>query len=57
VEAIAKRRCTILDTFTLLEKCIKNPDPKQFTWTQTKQNYDKHLERMENWKDIFEEEE
>jgi hypothetical protein len=21
-------------------------------WTQTKQNYDKHVEQMENWKDI-----
>ncbi len=21
-------------------------------WTYTKQNYDKHVERMENWKDI-----
>jgi len=23
-------------------------------WTQMKQNYDKHVERMENWKDIVE---
>jgi hypothetical protein len=21
-------------------------------WTQTKQNYDKYVEQMENWKDI-----
>ncbi len=25
-------------------------------WTQTKQNYEKHVEGMENWKDIVEEE-
>jgi hypothetical protein len=25
-------------------------------WIQTKHNYDKHVERMENWKDISEEE-
>ncbi len=24
-------------------------------WIQTKQNYDKHVEQMENWKDIVEE--
>jgi hypothetical protein len=24
-------------------------------WTWTKQNYDKHVEQMENWKDIVEE--
>jgi hypothetical protein len=29
----------------------------RFMWIQTKQNYDKHVERMENWKDISEEEE
>jgi hypothetical protein len=26
-------------------------------WIQTKQNYDKHFDRLENWKDINEEEE
>jgi hypothetical protein len=25
-------------------------------WTQTKRNYDRHVEWMENWKDIVEEE-
>jgi hypothetical protein len=25
-------------------------------WIQTKHNYDRHVERMENWKDISEEE-
>jgi len=55
-EAKAKRRHTILDKVTLLEKSIKIPDPKQFMWTQTKQNYDKHVEHMENWKDIVKEE-
>ncbi len=24
-------------------------------WTQTKQNYDRHVEQMENWKDIAKE--
>jgi hypothetical protein len=27
VEVVAKRRCTILDIVTFLEKCIKIPDP------------------------------
>jgi hypothetical protein len=34
----------ILDRITLLENGIKIPDPKQFMWTQVKQNYDKHVE-------------
>jgi hypothetical protein len=56
VEVIAKRRHTILDKTTLLEKGIKIPDPEQFMRTQMKQNYDKHVKRMENWKDIIVEE-
>ncbi len=56
VKAVAKRRCAILDRTTLLKKGIKILDPKQFMWTQTKDNYDKHVERMENWKDITTEE-
>ncbi len=44
-----------MDKVTLMEKGIKIPDPKQFMWTQMKQNYDKHVEHMENWKDIVEE--
>jgi hypothetical protein len=55
-EAEAKRRCTILDKVTLMEKGIKIPGPKRFMWTQTKQNYDKHVEQMENWKDIIKKE-
>jgi len=47
-EAVAKRKCVILDKATLLEKGIKILDPEQFMWTQTKQNYDKHVKRMEN---------
>jgi hypothetical protein len=35
-EAIAKKKCVILDRVTLLEKGIKIPDPKHFMWTQTK---------------------
>jgi hypothetical protein len=48
MEAIAKRRRAILDRATLLEKGIKIPNLKQFMWTQMKQNYDKHVEWMEN---------
>ncbi len=55
-EVVAKRRCIIMDRATLLEKGIKIPDPDRFMWTQTKQNYDKHVEWMENQKDIAEEE-
>jgi len=54
LENIVKRRCVILDKITLLEKGIKILDPKRFMWTQTKQNYNKHVEWMENWKDIVE---
>jgi hypothetical protein len=56
LEVVAKRRHTLLNRATLLEKGIKIPNPKQFMWTQMKQNYDKHVERMENWKDIVKEE-
>jgi hypothetical protein len=41
-----------LDKATLLEKGIQIIDPKHFMWTQMKHNYDKHIEWMENWKDI-----
>jgi len=49
---VAKRSCTILIRVTLLEKGIKIPNPEHFMWTQRKQNYEKHIERMENWSDI-----
>jgi hypothetical protein len=52
VEVVMKRRCAILDTSILMEKGIKIPDPKRFMLTQMKQNYDKHVEWMENYKDI-----
>ncbi len=55
VEAVDNKRCAILDKATLLEKGIKIPNLEQFLWTLTKQNYEKHVERMENWKDILEE--
>ncbi len=55
-QAVTKRRRVILDKITLLEKGIKILEPKWFMWTQTKQNYDKHVEQIENQKDIFEEE-
>ncbi len=55
---IEARRCaTIMDIATLLNKGIHIPDLDQFMWIQTKQNYDKHVERMENWKDISEDKE
>ncbi len=47
-KTITKGRRTILDKVTLLEKGIKILDLDQFMWTQTKQNYDKHVEQMEN---------
>jgi hypothetical protein len=46
-----------MDKATLADKGICIPDPNQFMWIQMKQNYDKHVKRMENWKDISEEEE
>ncbi len=55
-EIITKRRCMILDRVTFLEKGIKTSNPKRLVWTQVKQNYDRHVERMENWNDIDEEE-
>ncbi len=45
-----------MDRATLLEKGIKILDPELFMWTQTKQNNDKHVEWMENQKNIVEEE-
>ncbi len=55
-EVIAKRRHVILDKATFLENGIKILNLEQFMWTQTKQNNDKHVKWMENWKDIDEEE-
>jgi len=51
-----KRRCIIMDKITLLENiiCIFQ-NVEWFMWIQMKQNYDKHVERMDNWKDISEE--
>ncbi len=52
-----RKRATIMDKTTLLDKGIRIPNPDRFMWIQMKQNYDKHVKRMENWKDISEEEE
>jgi len=52
-----KRRHAILDRVTLLKKGIKIPNPKHFMWTLMKQNYDKHIKRMEKCKGIAAEEE
>ncbi len=52
-----RKLATIMDKATLLDKGIRIPDLDRFMWIQTKQNYDKHVERMENRKDINEEEE
>ncbi len=46
----------ILDRVTFLEKGIKTSDPQRLMWTQVKQNYDRHVEQMENWNDIDDEE-
>jgi len=56
VKIVTMRRRAILGKATLLEKGIKIPDLERFMWTQMKQNYDKNVERMENWKDIAKEE-
>ncbi len=53
VKAIAKRRRAILNKATLLDKSIKIPNLERFMWTQLKQNYGKHIEWMENQKDII----
>jgi hypothetical protein len=55
-KVVMQRRCEILARVTLLEKSINISNPEWFMWTQTKQNNDRHVERMENWKDIVEEE-
>ncbi len=55
-KAIAKRRRIILERAVLLEKGIKIPYPERSMWTKTKQNNDKNVMWMENWKDIAEEE-
>jgi hypothetical protein len=47
-KAIANKRRVILDKATLMENGIKIPDLDRFMWTYTKQNYDKHVEWMEN---------
>jgi hypothetical protein len=52
VEVVMKRRHVILNKTTLLEKGIKILDPERFMWAHMKCNYDKHIKRMENWKDI-----
>jgi hypothetical protein len=55
--SIEVRRCvTIMEKPTLLDKGSLIPDLDRFMWIQMKQNYDKHFERMENWKDISEKE-
>ncbi len=48
LEAIPRKIHTMLDKVTFLNKGIKILNLEQFMWTQTKQNYDKHVERMEN---------
>jgi hypothetical protein len=54
--ATTKRIHAIMDRATLLEKGIHILDLEQFMWIQMKYNYDRHVEWMENWKDINEEE-
>jgi hypothetical protein len=42
--------------YTSGEKGIKILNIDRFMWTRTKRNDDKHVEWMEDWKDIAEEE-
>jgi len=56
LEVAMKRRRIIMDKVTLLEKGICIPNLERFMWIHTKHNYNRHVERMENWKDINEEE-
>ncbi len=49
VEVVVERRRAFLDKITLLEKGIKILDLEHLMWTQMKQNYEKHIEQMENW--------
>jgi len=48
LEFVAMKICAILDKTTLLEKAIKRSNLEQFMWIQKKQNYDKHVEQIEN---------
>jgi hypothetical protein len=43
-----KRRHAIMNRATLLDKGIHIPNLNQFMWIWTKQNYNKHVETMEN---------
>ncbi len=52
MKTIMKRRHTILEKASFLEKGIKILDLECFMWTHTKHNYEKYIEWMENWKDI-----
>ncbi len=45
-----------MDRATFLEKGIRIPNLKRFMWIQTKENYERHVEKMKNQKDISEEE-
>ncbi len=44
----ARRRTTILDRTTLVNRSIHIPNLDIFIWIHMKQNYDKHVERLEN---------
>jgi hypothetical protein len=43
-----------MDRVTFLDKGIHIPNLKHFMWIQKKHNYNRHVERMKNWKDINE---
>jgi hypothetical protein len=51
-----KKRTTILDKTTLLDRGIFILNLDKFMWIQTKHIYDKHVEKLENWKNINKEE-
>ncbi len=49
----ARRRTTILDKATLLDKGIRILDLDRFMWIQTKNIYDKHVERLKIGKTLM----
>ncbi len=51
-----KKRATILDRITLLDRGIFILNLDKFMWIQKKHIYDKHVEKLENWKNINKEE-
>jgi hypothetical protein len=45
---LQQRERAIMDRATFLEKGIRIPNLKRFMWIQTKENYERHVEKMKN---------